>query len=94
MREYETVFILPPNLKEESIAGTVSEVKDFLLKSKARIIQEINWKKRRFAYPIKKFNEGHYYIIKFETGNTSLPVELERFYRMNENIIRFMTVKI
>ncbi|RLD17074.1 MAG: 30S ribosomal protein S6 [Caldiserica bacterium] len=93
MRIYETVFILPSNLPEEEQKKVVEGVKSFITKNEGRILDEKIWKNRRFAYPIKKFTEGSYFILKFETENSNLSVELERFYRMNQQIIRFSTFK-
>ncbi|OGT35245.1 MAG: 30S ribosomal protein S6, partial [Gallionellales bacterium RIFOXYD2_FULL_52_7] len=71
----------------------ISGVRKFLEEKSSQILQEKNWGKKRFAYPIKKFDEGHYVLLRFNTQDSNTPRELERFYRLNEQILRFLILK-
>lgn len=94
MRSYETVFIVKPELVGESFEKICNSVKDFLEKGSCQIIKEENWGKRRLAYEIDKYREGQYYYIKYATNNFDVPKELERFFNLNEGVLRYLSVKI
>jgi len=101
-RFYETVFVVKPTLTEEEYKQVVEAVKNEILKKGGEILYEEDWGLRQFAYPIEKFNHGRYYLIQFRAynegeapaQNLNLPNELEFFYRVNENIIRWLTSKV
>lgn len=92
MRRYETIFILDPTLGEEKIENEIKRVNDFIEGHGAKILQMDRWGMRRFSYPIAKKTQGYYVLIFFE-GNTTLPKDLEGFYRLNESFIRFLTTQ-
>jgi small subunit ribosomal protein S6 len=101
-RYYETVFVVKPTLTEEEYRKVVEQVKNEIVRKGGEILYEEDWGLRQFAYPIEKFNHGRYYLIQFRAVNTreapyeplNTPNELEFFYRVNENIIRWLTSKI
>ena len=91
MNKYESVIIINPNLDGEAIkaliekftglinnAGTVSSVEELGLK--------------KLAYEIKKNKEGYYIVFKFE-AKPELISELERVYRITDEVIKFIVVK-
>lgn len=93
MHQYETVFIVSPRLADEETVSVISGVRKFLEEKSSQILQEKDWGKKRFAYPIRKFDEGHYVMLRFNTPDSKTPQELERFYRLNEQILRFLIIK-
>jgi small subunit ribosomal protein S6 len=101
-RYYETVFVVKPTLTEEEYKQVVEAVKNEITRKGGEILYEEDWGLRQFAYPIEKFNHGRYYLIQFKAVNEgeppyeqlNVPNELEFFYRVNENIIRWLTSKI
>ena len=89
---YESAFILQPTLTEEEVKQKVELIKETLVKLKADIkaVDEIGM--RELAYKIKKFERGYYVIFYFIVQPSAIK-ELERVYRINEEIIRFLTFK-
>ena len=91
MKVYESVIIVNSSLNEETVNRIVSRCEDLIKKQKGKLGETVHWGKRRLAYPIKKFQYGFYIIFNFEAPPETI-VELEREYRLNEHILRFMTI--
>jgi small subunit ribosomal protein S6 len=91
MNKYESVIIINPNVDEEGIKGLVQKFTDLInTDGKVEKVDELG--KRKLAYEVKKFKEGFYTVFYFE-ANTNLIAELERNYRITDEVIKFMTVK-
>lgn len=91
MRFYETMFILKPTLTTEEIEAKIEFFKNILVSNKASIEGVINMGIRNLAYEIKKNKRGYYYVIYFKAEPT-LVAELERNYRISEDVIRFIVI--
>lgn len=94
MRHYELVFVLKPTLSEEEIKNKVQAIKDLIQQNQGEIYNEENWGRRNLAYPINKFNSGYYFLLNFKTENSNLPKVIEYNLRINEDVIRFLNMKI
>jgi small subunit ribosomal protein S6 len=94
-RKYESMFILHPNIigKEDKIAENIEKVKEFITKKNGEILEVKEWGKRRLAYEIEHLKEGYYVIIYFTFDAQHLS-SLENFYKLNENIIRSIIIKL
>ncbi len=90
---YETVFIITPVLSDSQVKETVQKFKTYLTKNGAEIVYEENWGLKKMAYPIQKKSTGFYYMVEFKTDG-SLIEKLEKEYRRDERIIRFLTLKM
>jgi small subunit ribosomal protein S6 len=90
---YETTIIVTPVLPEEEVKNTVNSYVDFLKKNGGEIVEIDRWGLRQLAYPIKKKTTGFYHVIEF-VADSQLIDKLELSYRRDENILRFMTVKL
>ena len=91
MNKYESVIIINPNLEGEAIKSVIAKVSDLINKNgKVDSVEELGNKK--LAYEIKKHSEGYYVVLKFEAKPDSI-VELERVYRITDEIIKFIVVK-
>lgn len=91
MNKYESVIIIKPNLDEEEIKNIIQKVKD-IIKQNGTVTQVDKMGIKKLAYEISKNKEGYYVVIYFE-ADPSIISELERYYRITENIIKFITVK-
>lgn len=91
MNKYESVVIVNPNLEEESIKNLIKKFSD-LINTDGNIISVEEIGKRRLAYEIKKQKEGFYIVIKFE-AKPELIAELERNYRITDEVMKFIVVK-
>ncbi len=92
MNKYESVVIINPNVDEEGIKTLIQKLSD-LINSDGKLEKADELGKRRLAYEVKKNKEGYYVVFYFE-ANTSLISELERNYRITDEVIKFMTVKV
>ncbi len=92
MRQYETVFLISPNLEEEETTKIITQISGIISKKKGKLIQEDRWGKKKLAYPIKKFEEAFYVFFHYE-GDSNIPFELEKRFKQTEAILRFLTVK-
>ena len=92
MRHYETLFIINPDLSEEETASVVEKFSTILTDRGSNMVKVDQWGRRRLAYEVKKFNKGFY--VLFEYGATPEAVaEMERIFKIDERVIRYMTVK-
>jgi small subunit ribosomal protein S6 len=92
MNQYETGFIVAPNLSEEETSALIEQMAEVIPAKKGQMIKKELWGKRKLAYPIKKFTEGVYVFFTYE-GTPAVPAELERKFKQTDSILRFMTIK-
>ncbi len=92
MRYYETLFVLKPTLTEEESQARFNFIKEVIEKNGGEIVAYEDIGVRKLAYEIQKFERGHYYIIYFKAPPATVR-ELERIYRITEDVIRFLTIK-
>ena len=92
LRHYETMIILKPTLSDEEKASIIENVKNVITQFGGEVVAVDNIGVRELAYPIQKFERGHYYIIYYKAPAEAV-IELERQLRYNEEVLRFMTVK-
>jgi len=91
MNKYESVVIVNPNLEEESIKNLVKKFSD-LINTDGKVTSVEEMGKRKLAYEIKKLKEGFYVVLKFE-AKPELIAELERNYRITDEVMKFMVIK-
>ncbi len=91
LRKYETIFIVKPTLGEDAIKEVVEKFKNFI-ETSATIDSFDEWGKRKLAYTIQDNTEGYYVLVNFESEPT-FPQELERLYKISEDILKFIVIK-
>ena len=91
INKYESVVIVNPNLEEESIKNLEKKFSD-LINTDGNVTSVEEMGKRKLAYEIKKQKEGFYFVIKFE-AKPELIAELERNYRITDEVMKFIVVK-
>lgn len=91
MNKYESVIIVNPNLEEESVKNLIKKFSD-LINTDGKVISVEEMGKRKLAYEIKKQKEGFYIVLKFE-AKPELIAELERNYRITDEVMKFIVVK-
>jgi small subunit ribosomal protein S6 len=89
---YETIMVLNPELTEEEVETGVQSVVKLLEGRGSDIIRTERGGKRRLAYPVRKQRYGYYNLLHFRAAPEVLP-ELERTFRLNERVIRYLTVR-
>lgn len=93
MKKYELMYILQPTMEEEAKTALVERLNGVLTNNGAEIIESKEWGKRRFAYEIQDFKEGFYYLVTF-TGEGKAIDEFSHVANMNEDVLRYMTVRL
>lgn len=92
MRKYETIFILKPNLEEEKRNELIEKFKA-IIASNGEVKDVSEWGLKKLAYEIKKIKEGYYVLVNF-VANPDLPKELERNYRISDDVLRYIVVNL
>ena len=93
MAFYESVVIARPELTEVQVDKLVNDLSEIITKDKGKIIKIEKWGLRSFAYKINKNKKGHYFMLNLDSAPSTI-FEYERKMRINEDIIRFLTLKI
>ena len=93
LREYETIYVVKPDspdeLQEKILARLEKTIADF----KGVVVVKENWGKKKLSYDIAKSAKGNYVFVNY-IGQGGLVAEIERSLRLDESILRFMTVKV
>lgn len=92
-RHYESVLILNAALEDEQIETTLTRIQETLKTNGAEISDIERWGRKRLAYPIQKSKSGYYAIFRFESPTETIK-ELERIYRLDETIVRYLTIML
>lgn len=92
MNKYESVIIVNPNVDEEGIKALEKKFTD-IINNDGKLEKIDNLGKRKLAYEVKKNNEGIYLVLTFE-ANAELIEELQRNYRITDEVIKFIVIKI
>ena len=91
MSKYETTFVIDSLQKSENKENILTKVENFIKNNGGEIGEVEDWGKKRLAYEINRKQYGNYYQIHFE-GPGNLPGLLEKEYRLEEGILRFLTI--
>ncbi len=92
IREYETTFIIQPEISEEGREALCQKFDQVLARHGATRLMVDDWGKRRLAYEIHKFQKGHYLSLLY-LDNGAAVRELEYALRIEESVLRFLTVQ-
>ena len=90
---YETMIILRPDLETEEQESVLNGFTAVVANHGGEVSTVLDWRKRKLAYEINKFREGHYYLIYFSGAGTIIP-ELEHYFKVTDAIIRNMVVSV
>tara|TARA_B100000989_G_scaffold205366_1_gene155523 strand:- start:213 stop:602 length:390 start_codon:yes stop_codon:yes gene_type:complete len=93
MAFYESVVITRPELTETQVENLTNELVAIITSESGKVESTENWGLRNLAYKVKKNKKGHYFLLNI-VCNPSAVFEYERQMRINEDIIRFLTIKI
>ena len=93
MSNYESVLIARQDLGASQVNELVSSFSDVIKSEGGEVIKVDNWGLKNLAYRIKKNRKGHYVVMNIVAPATAI-FEFERRLRLNEDVIRYMTVKV
>jgi len=91
MNKYESVVIINPSVEEQGVKALIAKITD-LINSNGKLEKVEELGKKKLAYEIKKNSEGYYVVLNFE-ANPNLVAELERVYRITDEVIKFIVVR-
>ena len=94
MRYYETLYIVNPNLENEALDITMGEIGTELEKTKSKLINHRVWGKKRLAYQIENQKYGSFILLQFEGGEQDQMNEFNTWMKLNNSVLRHMTVAL
>lgn len=92
-KRYETTVIINPTLEEHQIEAIVKNVEEMITKNGGSIKSTERWGRKRLTYPINKRNNGYYAHIEFEV-ESNIITDLERGFEYDDNIMRYLTIRL
>ena len=93
MRHYETIFIASPTLTDEQADELVKQYEGIIAEQGGELLKTDKWGRKKLAYEVQKFSEGYYTLFEMNAGPT-LVAELERRFRNNDAVIKYMSVRL
>ena len=92
MRNYENLVIVKPTLTAEEIQASVKAIEEVITSNGGEIAATSPMGMRKLAYPIEKNERGYYHVIYSSIAPSAIS-EIERRFRINEDLLRFVTIK-
>ena len=93
MRNYETLYVLRPDLGEEEMEALINRFQEVVVGDGGELVKVDKWGKRRLAYEVRKFREGFYVLMHFK-GTAAVADELERILKISDGVIRQLVVRL
>jgi len=93
MKLYETVFIVDPQIGDDGIERCVKKFFDYVEERASEVVRKRKWGLRKLAYQIRKRDQGYYVLINY-VADGDLVRDLERELKLDESILRYMTVVV
>lgn len=93
MTNYESVLIARQDLGASQVKDIVDNLSNVIKTQGGEVVRVDNWGLKNLAYRIKKNRKGHYVLLNISAPASAIS-EFERVMRINEDIIRYMTVKV
>ena len=93
MQGYESIIILDPGLTEENQAALLTKAKDIFKGQGGSVVHETQWGRRKLAYPVKKMDYGHFYLLYLDHTPEALKA-LENTLRLDEGVLKWQTVSV
>ena len=94
MRKYEIMFIVRPDLEENAVKETVKKFEKILTDNKAVITLSKELGQKEFAYEIKGFKSGFYYLYNIDSNNDEAVKEFDRVASIDESVVRHLILNI
>lgn len=93
MNNYESIFVLRPTLEEDVRAQIIEKFQSVITKGGGELLKTEEWGIRKLAYEVKKLREGYYVLVQFKAEH-GLPKELERNYKISDEVIRYIVINL
>ena len=89
---YETLFVVKPTLTDEETSALIAKIKDIVANNGGELVATNDMGMRKLAYQVEKHDRGYYTVLFYKAEGTLIS-ELERLLKINEDVIKFLTVK-
>ena len=93
-RLYETIIVFDSYQQEDRLNSSLESLEKFITENGGKVIAKNRWGKRRLAYEIRKKQHGLYICLTLETDNPQLIKDLEQQYRLRDEVLRYLTIKM
>ncbi|ARU60876.1 30S ribosomal protein S6 [Tumebacillus avium] len=93
MRQYETMYVLRPELDPDAINALVTKFQHVVTQNGGGITQLQEIGKRRLAYEIEDARDGYYVLMMYQ-GSTGIVKELERTFKITDGVLRYLSVRL
>jgi small subunit ribosomal protein S6 len=93
MRRYEAVIIIEPEVADDEVKALSEKYGDLIKSHEGEVIKIEDWGIKKLAYLVRKKDKGRYLLFDFVSGPTLIS-ELERQFKITENIMKYLTVKL
>lgn len=94
MKNYEIMFIIRPTLGEDEVKKVVKDFSEIIKKNGGKVTKEENMGQREFAYEIKDFKSGYYFVFEVEAKDDKAIKEFDRLALINNDIVRHLITKV
>lgn len=92
MNQYEVLYIIVPDLDEEATRASIEKYKEIVASNGGEVVSVNEWGKKKLAYDIDYKTEGYYVLMSFNAA-PEFPKELERNYKNDEAILRYLVTR-
>jgi len=92
MRNYENLVIVKPTFTAEEIQASIAAIEEVITSNGGEIAATSPMGMRKLAYPINKNERGYYHVVYYTVAPAAIS-EIERRFRINEDLLRFVTIK-
>ena len=94
MRNYEIMFIVRPDIDENTVKNTVKNLEKVFTDRKAKITLSKELGQKEFAYEINKFKSGYYFLYNIEANDDKAVKEFDRVARLDETVVRHLIINL
>lgn len=91
MKRYETLFIVQVDLPDDELSNLIERYSSIITAFKGTVVKTEKWGKRKLAYEIRKQTNGYYILIDF-VGKSAVIEEMERNFKIDDKVLKFMTI--
>lgn len=93
MRNYETIFVVHPDLREEYVQSVVAAATDHIRRTGGEVLELSDWGNKKLTYQIQHLTRGRYFHLNYTAGPTTVS-ELERNLRISDRVFRYMSTRL
>jgi small subunit ribosomal protein S6 len=90
---YETMFICRQDMTPEAVNDLSKQLSSVIADGEGKVVKTDNWGLKTLAYKIQKNKKGYYVLLDIDAPAPTV-LEMERQIRINEDVLRYMTIRV